>query len=468
MIILAVSILIIVGLVLMIAGFVLPAHDDTYNKDTLDKEIKDQVKRIVAGSKRYVQEMVDTVIGDNIGKTTRALDRMTNEKIQSISEYSDTVMNEIHKNHDEVVFMFDMLNDKHMNLKETASEVTRLAKEAKEVAQDAKISAEETYTRAKGQLDLAMENVNQLEEAKRTELAKELASIKAYAKQTAQDRLELERSMHEIEDAERRRAAEEAARQQEAMRQRQLRIEAEAAKIEAEMKAQAQARMMQATSPVPVMTGPIPPLNPAMMQQHIMPDTVYLDGQPLPQHEVSKEIRQTVAESVTIDGQRTSIPDIVNKNEKKIPESFTKMMQPESYDTGMWFGDVKPTASMRRAAMERLRDEEEERKKRLKKNMNKIDVSRSHVIGAPAEGTKKNGKVVPISSGNKGANAYRDLLLAGKDLDSLSLNDHILLMHHQGKSNMAIARELGLGIGEVTLVIDLSKKGRVVKETKGS
>ena len=158
----------------------------------------------------------------------------------------------------------------------------------------------------------------------------------------------------------------------------------------------------------------------------------------------------------------------MNKNEKKIPESFTKMMQPESYDTGMWFGDVEPTASMRRAAMERLRDEEEERKKRLKKNMNKIDVSRSHVIGAPAEGTKKNGKVVPISSGNKGANAYRDLLLAGKDLDSLSLNDHILLMHHQGKSNMAIARELGLGIGEVTLVIDLSKKGRVVKETKGS
>ena len=34
-------------------------------------------------------------------------------------------------------------------------------------------------------------------------------------------------------------------------------------------------------------------------------------------------------------------------------------------------------------------------------------------------------------------------------------NDRILELHKAGKSNMAIARELGLGIGEVKLVIDL-------------
>ena len=38
-------------------------------------------------------------------------------------------------------------------------------------------------------------------------------------------------------------------------------------------------------------------------------------------------------------------------------------------------------------------------------------------------------------------------------------NDRILEMHKAGKSNMAIARELGLGIGEVKLVIDLFKGG---------
>ena len=38
-------------------------------------------------------------------------------------------------------------------------------------------------------------------------------------------------------------------------------------------------------------------------------------------------------------------------------------------------------------------------------------------------------------------------------------NDRILEMHKAGKSNMSIARELGLGIGEVKLVIDLFKGG---------
>jgi DNA-binding NarL/FixJ family response regulator len=36
-------------------------------------------------------------------------------------------------------------------------------------------------------------------------------------------------------------------------------------------------------------------------------------------------------------------------------------------------------------------------------------------------------------------------------------NDEILELHKQGKSNVAIARQLGLGVGEVKLVIDLYK-----------
>jgi DNA-binding NarL/FixJ family response regulator len=34
-------------------------------------------------------------------------------------------------------------------------------------------------------------------------------------------------------------------------------------------------------------------------------------------------------------------------------------------------------------------------------------------------------------------------------------NERILELHKAGKSNMAIAKELGLGLGEVKLVIDL-------------
>ena len=34
-------------------------------------------------------------------------------------------------------------------------------------------------------------------------------------------------------------------------------------------------------------------------------------------------------------------------------------------------------------------------------------------------------------------------------------NDEILRLHREGKSKVAIAKELGLGVGEVKLVIDL-------------
>ena len=42
-----------------------------------------------------------------------------------------------------------------------------------------------------------------------------------------------------------------------------------------------------------------------------------------------------------------------------------------------------------------------------------------------------------------------------EDLNSANHNERILEMHRMGRSNMAIAKDLGLGIGEVKLVIDL-------------
>ena len=53
-------------------------------------------------------------------------------------------------------------------------------------------------------------------------------------------------------------------------------------------------------------------------------------------------------------------------------------------------------------------------------------------------------------------NSGADIRLTGDDQDQTgNNNEKILKMHKAGKSNMAIAKELGLGIGEVKLVIDL-------------
>ena len=48
-------------------------------------------------------------------------------------------------------------------------------------------------------------------------------------------------------------------------------------------------------------------------------------------------------------------------------------------------------------------------------------------------------------------------LMFDSELGSMNNNDRILALHKEGKSNMAIAKELDLGVGEVKLVLDLFK-----------
>ena len=63
--------------------------------------------------------------------------------MMAVNEYSDTVLEEINKNHKEVVFLYDMLNDKHENIKSTVSKVEKTVSEVKQTVKDAEILAKE-------------------------------------------------------------------------------------------------------------------------------------------------------------------------------------------------------------------------------------------------------------------------------------------------------------------------------------
>ena len=90
-----------------------------------------------------ITDIVDETITYAMEKTERSMDRLTNEKMMAVNEYSDTVLSEINKNHQEVVFLYDMLNDKHENLKNTVTEVEKTAKEVRQTVKDAEINAKE-------------------------------------------------------------------------------------------------------------------------------------------------------------------------------------------------------------------------------------------------------------------------------------------------------------------------------------
>ena len=85
-------------------------------------------------------------------KVDRALEKETNEKIMAISEYSDTVLEGMNKSHNEIMFLYSMLNDKHTELTGMTSDLQRLAADVRgmeEMLQTAvQVPAEHTVTEA--------------------------------------------------------------------------------------------------------------------------------------------------------------------------------------------------------------------------------------------------------------------------------------------------------------------------------
>lgn len=124
--------LFILGGVVSVVSFLLPGQ-----REEADREVslsKDRVKELfedeIRDAKTNIQEMVDETITYSVEKAERALSRITNEKISAVSEFSDTVLTDINKNRDEVMFLYDMLNDKQEYLKKEVSEANLTAKEA--------------------------------------------------------------------------------------------------------------------------------------------------------------------------------------------------------------------------------------------------------------------------------------------------------------------------------------------------
>lgn len=128
-------VLLIAGGIIFVLSFLLPSgkeKDQVEAAPIVQEEIKELVSREIDAVRGHVDDVVEEAVTYAMEKTERSLERLSNEKIMAVSEYSDTVLSEIHRNHEEAMFLYDMLNSKHVNIKNTVSEVNRTVKEAEE------------------------------------------------------------------------------------------------------------------------------------------------------------------------------------------------------------------------------------------------------------------------------------------------------------------------------------------------
>ncbi len=139
-------ILLILGALIFVGSFIVPeskSEMEEVDKQLTQEQIQEMLKAELKNVRSQVEDTVEETVSYSMERTERALERISNEKLTAISEYTETVLTDIHKSHEEVLFMYDMLNDKHENIKETASEVSKAVKEVNEAVQEADVVKKE-------------------------------------------------------------------------------------------------------------------------------------------------------------------------------------------------------------------------------------------------------------------------------------------------------------------------------------
>lgn len=372
--------LLVVGAAALGVSFIIPAKTNEDEGQQIDEElIRSIIEKEMADAKDRVTEVVDETLEYAVEKTERASERISNEKIMAISEYSETVLSDINKSHQEVMFLYDMLNDKHNNLKETVKHVDKTAKEAEEAANAAAIAL--------------------------------AAKAKEEAEAKAREKIEAEETRKE--EIERTAALERAA-------------------LEKEAREKEYARRQMARLILP-------------MQQE------------MPTHRIGEMRAIPLQQDTDIDSQNT------NENVQELRPLIVKSVEIVSADI-VNSKDMKPVSENTNAAvstadLQTLGSRPEDMKVLDAKPADLRQVEVYSFVDQAPHIDRPGKKESQASAFENTVNSMRRQEQPAQTAEEANENnnDRILRLHKEGVSNVDIAKELGLGVGEVKLVINLYK-----------
>lgn len=124
--------LLVVGVIIFVLSFLMPDIPEKKSQKDIAAE-KEEVKRLVEqevdSMKLRVHEATNDSVEYAVDKAERSLEKVSNEKIMAVNEYAGTILEEINKNHQEVMFLYDMLRDKQEDLTNTVRKADAAVKE---------------------------------------------------------------------------------------------------------------------------------------------------------------------------------------------------------------------------------------------------------------------------------------------------------------------------------------------------
>lgn len=99
-----------IGIVFIIVSYII---SEKLCVDKNEVSSTENFEDVLSAQKVKLEISIKETLDDVEGK----LCKLSNEKIMAVNEYGETILEQIHKNHSEVVFLYSMLNEKEAELK---------------------------------------------------------------------------------------------------------------------------------------------------------------------------------------------------------------------------------------------------------------------------------------------------------------------------------------------------------------
>lgn len=153
--------LLVIGVVFFVASFFITEKltPGELNKigDLSNDEIQKVMERELQKASQEIEGKVEERVEEALAKSERSMEKESNEKIMAIGEFSDTVIENMNKTHNEIMFLYSMLNDKHTELTQFSSKLQELARDLEK--KDEEITS---HTIQLKQMDVLIEENNQV------------------------------------------------------------------------------------------------------------------------------------------------------------------------------------------------------------------------------------------------------------------------------------------------------------------
>lgn len=176
--------LIIIGVVFIVASFYITEKLSQQDLEQISLMSEADLKKIsenqVRDMKNKVESALEDILDESLEVTQRGLEKETNNKIMAVSEYSETVLESINSAHNEITFLYSMLNDKQQETAELVSDLQKLTKQIRDMDLENTIAKAEAASSAIVNVEKSFEPipVQSIDVSEEERIINEIANLK--------------------------------------------------------------------------------------------------------------------------------------------------------------------------------------------------------------------------------------------------------------------------------------------------